>query len=200
MFERIKKLFMRKWISKVVVDTLREQNSRLKERVAELEQATEKKFCSHCKERKPITEFNKNCSKRDWLQSQCKECHKAMMSRTPKKELQECKFTPFEKEYYGGRVVVSERYFTYEVNGIVYVLIDSFRFNYLCEKFWKEMVKLKIEQMIKYNNKNHLWKSNYDYYYRLKARCQKEQILQDEKQQLNLFQNQDLEWTHNVQS
>jgi len=48
----------------VVVDTL-EQNSRLKERVAELEQATEKKFCSHCKERKPITEFNKNCSKRD---------------------------------------------------------------------------------------------------------------------------------------
>jgi hypothetical protein len=55
------------------------------------------------------------------------------------------------------------------------------------------MVKLKIEQMIKYNNKNHLWKSNYDYYYRLKARCQKEQILQDEKQQLNLFQNQDLE-------
>jgi len=191
---------MRKWINKVVVDTLREQNNRLKERVAELEQATEKKICSHCKERKPITEFNKNCSKRDWLQSQCKECHKAMMSRTPKKELQECKFTPFEKEYYGGRVVVSERYFTYEVNGIVYVLIDSFRFHYLSEKFGEELVKQKIEQMIKYNNKNHLWKSNYDYYYRLKARCQKEQILQDEKQQLNLFQNQDLEWTHNVQS
>jgi len=200
MFERIKRLFMRKWINKVVVDTLREQNNRLKERVAELEQATEKKICSHCKERKPITEFNKNCSKRDWLQSQCKECHKAMMSRTPKKELQECKFTPFEKEYYGGRVVVSERYFTYEVNGIVYVLIDSFRFHYLSEKFGEELVKQKIEQMIKYNNKNHLWKSNYDYYYRLKARCQKEQILQDEKQQLNLFQNQDLEWTHNVQS
>ena len=32
------------------------------ERVAELEEATEKKFCSHCKERKPITAFNKNRS------------------------------------------------------------------------------------------------------------------------------------------
>lgn len=200
MFERIKHFFMRLNINKTVVDSLKEQNQELKEKVAKLEEASEKKFCSHCKERKPITEFNKNHTRKDGLQIQCKECHKAMASRLPKKELQECKFTPFEKEYYGGRVVVSERYFTYEVNGAIYVIIDSFRFHYLCEKFWKDLVKLKIEQMIKYNNKNHLWKSNYEYYYKLKAWCQKEQILQDEKQNLNLFQNIQTEWTTNVQS
>ena len=85
MFERIKKLFMRKWISKVVVDTLREQNSRLKERVAELEQQQEQKFCPYCKEWKPITEFNKNRSKKDWLQSCCKVCHRSMNSKKPQK-------------------------------------------------------------------------------------------------------------------
>lgn len=200
MFERIKHFFMRRKINQTVVDTLKEQNQELKNEVFELKEAMEKKFCAHCKERKPITAFNKNCSKRDWLQSQCKECHKAMVSRIPKKELQECKFTPFEKEYYGGRVVVSERYFTYEIHGIIYVIIDSFKFNYLCDKFWKDLVKLKIEQMIKYNNKNNLRKPNYEYYYKLKARCQKEKILQDEKQQLNLFQNQEIEWTNNIQS
>lgn len=41
--------------------------------------------------------------------------------------------------------------------------------------------------MIKYYNKNNLWKPNEDLYYKLKARCQKEYILQSEKQQLNLF-------------
>ena len=84
----------------MVVDTLREQNSRLKERVAELEQQQEQeqKFCPYCKERKPITEFNKNRSKKDGLQSCCKICHKSMNSKRQKK-LEEYKFTPSTKEF-----------------------------------------------------------------------------------------------------
>ena len=194
MFERIKKLFMRKWISKVVVDTLREQNSRLKERVAQLEEAQEKKFCTYCKEWKPITEFNKNRSKKDWLQSCCKVCHKTMTSKMPKQEMENYKFTPARNEFVGGYVVVSERYITYEIHGKTYPIIDSFRFHYLSEKYSEELVKQKITQMIKYYNKNDLWKSDEDLYYKLKARCQKEQILQSEKQQLNLFQNSESEW------
>lgn len=194
MFERIKKLFMRKWISKVVVDTLREQNSRLKERVAELEQAQEKKFCPYCKERKPITEFNKNKSKKDGLQTCCRSCHRTMTSKMPKQEMENYKFTPSRNEFVWWYVNVSERYITYEIHDKKYPIIDSFRFHYLSEKFGEELVKQKIEQMIKYFNKNNLRKDEEDLYYKLKARCTKEQILQNEKQQLNLFQNSESEW------
>ena len=194
MFERIKKLFMRKWINKVVVDTLREQNSRLKERVAQLEEAQEKKFCTYCKEWKPITAFNKNRSKKDGLQSCCKACHKTMMSKMPKSEMENYKFTPSKNEFVGWYVNVSERYITYEIHDKKYPIIDSFRFHYLSEKYGEELVKQKISQMIKYYNKNNLWKDDEDLYYKLKARCQKEQILQSEKQQLNLFQQSENGW------
>lgn len=194
MFERIKRLFMKKWISKVVVDTLREQNSRLKERVAELENATEKKFCPYCKTWKPITEFNKNRSKKDGLQSCCRSCHKTMTSKMPKQELENYKFTPSRNEFVWWYINVSERYITYEIHEKQYPIIDSFRFHYLSEKYGEELVKQKISQMIKYFNKNNLWKEDEDLYYKLKARCQKEQILQNEKQQLNLFQNSESEW------
>lgn len=188
MFERIKRIFMKKWISKVVVDTLREQNSRLKERVAELESQQEQKFCPYCKQRKLTTEFNKNRSKKDGLQSCCRSCHRMMNSKKPK--IEDHKFTPSRNEFYGWIVVVSERFITYEIHWKNYVMIDSFRYDVLCEKYWKDLVKQKIEQMIKYYNKNNLWKDWEDLYYKLKARCQKEQILQSEKQQLNLFHSE----------
>lgn len=194
MFERIKKLFMRKWISKVVVDTLREQNSRLKERVAELEQAQEKKFCPYCKEWKPITEFNKNRSKKDGLQTCCRICHRWMNSKRPQKKLEEYKFTPSTKEFLWWYIVISERYIVYQIKWVDFPIIDAFRYDILVDQFWKELVRNKITWMIKYNNKNNLWKENEDLYYKLKARCQKEHILQVEKQQMNLFQNSESEW------
>lgn len=176
---------MRCKINKVVVDSLKEQNNQLKEKINLLEQNIEKKFCPYCKEWKPITDFNKNRSKKDGLQSCCRVCHKKMTSRQPKRE--EHKFTPSRKEFYGWFVVVTERFIAYEIHGTNYAIIDSFRYAVLCDKFWKELVDQKITQMIKYYNKNNLWKQNEDLYYKLKARCQKECILQSEKQQLNLF-------------
>lgn len=65
MFERLKHIFMRCKINKVVVDELKNQNQQLKEKVAQLEEAQEKKFCPYCKTWKPITDFNKNRSKKD---------------------------------------------------------------------------------------------------------------------------------------
>lgn len=183
---------MRKWINKVVVDTLREQNSRLKERVAELEQQQEQKFCPYCKEWKPITDFNKNKSKKDGLQTCCKTCHRWM--KKPQKKLEEYKFTPSTKEFYGWYIVTSERYIVYQIKWVDFPIIDAFRFDVLVNQFGKELVYQKITQMIKYNNKNNLRKENEDLYYKLKARCQKEHILQVEKQQMNLFQNSESEW------
>lgn len=39
------------------------------------------KRCSACKTLKPITEFNKNNSKRDGLQNACKHCHQASAAK-----------------------------------------------------------------------------------------------------------------------
>ena len=55
---------------------------------------------------------------------------------------------------------------TKENMGKQYPIIDSFRFHYLSEKYGEELVKQKISQMIKYFNKNNLWKEDEDLYYR----------------------------------
>jgi 5-methylcytosine-specific restriction endonuclease McrA len=39
------------------------------------------KKCSHCKVEKPISEFNKNRSKKDGLQDQCRDCQKISNSK-----------------------------------------------------------------------------------------------------------------------
>lgn len=43
------------------------------------------KRCRHCKQEKPVTEFNKNRSKKDGLRSDCRECHRAHKREYQKK-------------------------------------------------------------------------------------------------------------------
>lgn len=38
----------------------------------------ETKICTKCKLEKPISQFNKNISKKDGLQSECKQCHNSL--------------------------------------------------------------------------------------------------------------------------
>jgi len=172
MFERIKNLFFQRKVNKIVEEAIKDQ-----------QQEIHKKWCPYCKQLKPVTEFNKNRTKNDWLQSQCKECHKWMREKKGKKY----KFTPSRKEFYGWYINTSERYITYERNGGVYVIVDSFRYSYLVGEFGEDLVKTKITQMIKYNNRNNLWNADQDLYYKLRNRCQKEKILINERQNGGLF-------------
>ena len=46
------------------------------------------------------------------------------------------------------------------------------------------MVRDKIEHMIRWQNRNNAWKKDEELYYRLRQRCQKQQIQDNEKQGL----------------
>jgi len=96
MFERIKSFFMRRKIDKAVVETLKEQNQSLKNRIDILENNTPKKRCPKCKQYKLYSDFNKNKTKKDGLQTECKDCHRLMLKRNNPN-----RFTPDRKEFYG---------------------------------------------------------------------------------------------------
>jgi hypothetical protein len=69
----------------------------------------------------------------------------------------------------------------YERNWEEYLIIDRIRLWDLCKVYWKEMVRDKITHMIRYQNRNELWKKDEDLYYRLRNRCQKQQIQDNER-------------------
>lgn len=183
MFERIKSFFMRRKIDKAVVESLKEQNQSLKNRIDILENNTPKKRCPKCKQYKLYSDFNKNKTKKDGLQTECKDCHRLMLKRNNPN-----RFTPDRKEFYGWYLITSERYISYEINNTVYTIIDIFRFNYLCNHYWKDMVRGKVMQLIKWLNKNNMRHTDEDYFYRLRAWLNKQQIMDNEKQGKTLFQ------------
>ena len=173
---------MRRKIDKAVVDTLKEQNQQLKARVNILENNTPKKRCPKCKQWKLTTDFRKNKSKPDGLQTECKDCQSLMNKNKVKNG-----FKPEHKEFYGGYLNVTERFIGYEINNEKYTIIDVFRFNYLCKVYWKDMVRGKIMNLIKWLNKNKLRNHEEDYFYRLRAWLNKQQLIDNEKEH-NLFQ------------
>lgn len=174
MFQRIKNFFYQRKIDKAVKQAVKETKRE------NIESALKTKRCPRCWIVKLQSDFYKNRTKHDWLQSECKDC-RTEMSR---KKQETPQFIPYRKEFYGWWLNVMGNSIRYERNGSEFIIIDRIRYQNLCKQFWKEMVRDKISHMIRYQNKNNLWNKDEDLYYRLRNRCQKQQIQDKEKQGL----------------
>lgn len=174
MFERIKNFFYQRKIDKAVKKAVDEVNAT---KTLQPEPALKTKRCPRCGVVKLHSDFYKNRTKPDGLQTECKDCR----AEISKKKQQRPVFTPYRKEFYGWYLNVSLASIKYERNWEEYLIIDRIRLWDLCKVYWKEMVRDKITHMIRYQNRNELWKKDEDLYYRLKNRCQKQQIQDNER-------------------
>lgn len=173
MFQRIKNFFYQRKIDKAVKQAVEETKTEKFNAPT-----SNMKRCACCKQVKLKSDFWKNRTRSDWLQSECKDCLSIMQRR--KKPI----LLPNRIEFYWWYLVTTPRYIWYEINWTTYIIIDVFRFNQMCRKFWKDMVRDKIEHMIRWQNRNNAWKKDEELYYRLRQRCQKQQIQDNEKQGL----------------
>ena len=178
MFQRIKNFFYQRKINKSVSEAIKETVKEKKQPSMTPDLLT--KRCPRCWIVKLKSDFYKNRTKHDWLQSECKDCRLEMS----KKQQSTVQFIPYKKEFYGGWLNVTWNSIRYVRNWTEFIIIDRIRYNNLCEQFWKEMVRDKITHMIRWQNKNNAWKQDEDLYYRLKNRCQKQQIQDNEKKWL----------------
>lgn len=174
MFQRIKNFFYQRKVDKVVKQAVKET------KFENIEPALKTKRCPRCWIVKAQSDFYRNRSKHDWLQTECKDC-RLEMSR---KKQETPQFIPYRKEFYWWWLNVMGNSIRYERNGSEFIIIDRIRYQNLCKQYWKDMVRDKISHMIRYQNKNNLWKKDEDLYYRLRNRCQKQQIQDKEKQGL----------------
>lgn len=175
MFQRIKNFFYQKKIDKAVKQAVNETKQKIN-----IGSELKTKRCPRCWIVKLQSDFYKNRSKHDWLQTECKDC-RTEMSR---KKQETPQFIPYRKEFYGWWLNVMGNSIRYERNWNEFIIIDRIRYQNLVKQFWKDMVRDKITHMIRYQNKNNLWKKDEDLYYRLRNRCQKQQIQDQEKQGL----------------
>ena len=175
MFQRIKNFFYQKKIDKAVEKAVKETKQEIS-----MQPPFNMKRCPRCWIVKLKTDFYKNRTKHDGLQSECKDCR----AEISKKKVTEHQFISYRKEFYWWYLSVSSNSIKYERNWVEYIIIDRIRFNNLCEKFWKEMVRDKITHMIRWQNKNNAWKQDEDLFYRLKNWCVKQQIQDNEKKWL----------------
>ena len=174
MLQRIKNFFYQRKVDKLVKQAVKET------KFENIEPALKTKRCPRCWIVKAQSDFYRNRSKHDWLQTECKDC-RLEMSR---KKQETPHFIPYRKEFYWWWLNVMGNSIRYERNWEEFIIIDRIRYQNLCKQFSKEMVRDKISHMIRYQNKNNLWNKDEDLYYRLKNRCKKQQIQDQEKQGL----------------